>query len=116
MRYTKKVMAAIDTLKNADVEYFADHEWLYAKLAELGYMWDSKAGEWLHLPSMAADEPSPLIKIRVWADKGKVKAVADKVINGMSSKHYGLLERSEVLPCRPPKHSEARIYLIFQNK
>ncbi len=106
----------MQTLRDADAQYFADHKWLYAKLAELGYMWDSKTGEWLDLASMEADEPSPLIKIRVWAEKWKVEAVADKVIDGMSSNHCGLLERSEVLPCRPPKHSEARIYLIFQNK
>lgn len=46
--YTRKYMHALQTLQFAHNIRGQDEsrEWCYAKLAELGYRWDSEAGVW----------------------------------------------------------------------
>lgn len=61
-----------------------------------------------------ADEPTPLIMVRVWANAEIAEEAADDIIN--QAKDWVLVERSKAYPCRPPKQREARIYLRFLPK
>ena len=115
MKRTAKYVAAETVALKAGLT-FQNQTDLYDQLAKLAYMWDSKAGQWLYLPFMDADEPSPLIKVRVWANKKHVEEVALDIIVKMQDYNYELLERSEVYACRPPKHKEGRVYLVFENQ
>jgi hypothetical protein len=116
MRQTKKYVAAVETSKKSGLRDWATQEGLYELLKCNGYMWDSKTGEWLYLPEMAADAPSPLIKMRVWADMDVVKMVADTIASAMPHLGGELVDRSEGYPCRPPKQLEGRVYLTFKPK
>lgn len=113
MRRTGKYLAAEAIAKEHDINLWKSQEELYQTLRDVGYMWDSKTGKWMFLPEMAADAPSPLIKVRVWADALAVDKVASAVVSEMS-KHVTLVDRSEVYPCRPPKQKEGRVYLTFK--
>lgn len=87
---------------------------LYSRLIEAGMIWDSKIGVWLKLSDEPADPASPLVRIRVWAEKGKAGVLAELVKEGLV--YYGpydLVEMSQPYPCRPPKQNEERIYLTL---
>jgi hypothetical protein len=116
MKRTKKYVEAVKVAKCGLMDWENQREMLYEVLQSNGYMWDSKAGEWLHLPSMEADDPSPLIKVRVWAERGGVETEATQIVKFYQEKGYTLVEKSKVLPCRPPKQKEGRVYLYFLNK
>jgi hypothetical protein len=113
MRQTKKYVAAVETSKKSGLRNWATQAGLYELLTCNGYMWDSKTGKWLFLPEMDADAPSPLIKVRVWADALAVDMVAREIVTEMGN-YLTLVERSEVYPCRPPKQKEGRVYLTFK--
>jgi hypothetical protein len=113
MRQTVKYKAAVKVAQKSGLMDWATQAGLYELLQCNGHMWDSKTGEWLHLPSMEADEPSPLIKVRAWAELGNVEAVSSCIANLMGCVGYELAEKSKVFPCRPPKQLEGRVYLTF---
>lgn len=110
MKRTKKYVAGEAVALKAGLT-FQNQTDLYEQLEKSAYMWDSIAGEWLHLPSMEADDPSPLIKVRVWSDIKNIDAEVDSIVYRLSG--YVLIKRSKVVPCRPPKQREGRVYLTF---
>jgi len=110
MKRTKKYIAGEAVALKADLT-FQNQTDLYDQLVQLGYMWDSKTGEWLHLPSMEADEPSKLIKVRVWADTKNLDYEVNYIVDRLQG--YELVKRSKVCPCKPPKQREGRVYLTF---
>lgn len=111
MRQTVKYKAAVKVAKEKGLMDWATQAGLYELLQSNGHMWDSKAGEWLHLPSMKADEPSKLIKMRVWADIKNLDYEVNYVVDRLGG--YELVKRSKVCPCKPPKQKEGRVYLTF---
>lgn len=113
MRRTGKYVAAEAIAEEHDLNLWKSQDELYQILRDIGYMWDSKTGKWLFLPEMAADAPSPLIKMRVWADALIVDKVASEIVSQMKDKAT-LVDRSEIYPCRPPKQKEGRVYLTFK--
>jgi hypothetical protein len=115
MRRTAKYVVAEGAAKILRLEWGTAEE-LYELLKKEGYMWDSKTGRWLYLPEMAADEPSKLIKVRVWAELGAVEAAADTLVAALPHLGGELVDRSEIYPCRPPKQKEGRVYLTFKPK
>lgn len=96
---------------------YNDQEVLYSALQEAGYFWDSKKKQWEYHEPEAANDPTPMIMIRVWADKEIVEEAEQELraalTKHLATKDWSLLERSPVYGCRPPKQLEARIYLKF---
>jgi len=90
-----------------------NQEALYAELSRLGYLWDSTQSAWIELAAEPADEPTPLVMVRVWADGDIVEEAADLVSDHFKRKGFAALKRSEPYRCRPPKQLESRIYLEF---
>lgn len=112
---TKKYTEACTAARRAGIRTNGgNQDWLYQQLSEQGYQWDSDAGAWQHLPSLPADEPSPLIRVRVWANNEIVGLMADGVVAAMLDAGLRLVERSQPYPCRPPQQRESRIYLTFE--
>lgn len=98
-------------LMASDIRKMSNQDELYATLNKAGFHWDSGSKEWqFHAPE-AADDPTPLVMIRVWADAEIVEEAADEVIEHL--KRFRLVERSRPYPCRPPKQFESRVYLKF---
>lgn len=91
----------------------ADQEAVYQALGQQGFAWKSKLQRWEHVAD-TADEPTRLLRIRVWTDGEIVPEAVDTIVQALDRQGYELLERSEPLPCRPPKQLEGRIYLTFQ--
>lgn len=87
---------------------------VYERLRELGLMWDSDAGVWVRLADEPANEPSALVRVRVWADGEIINEVADDVVGAMARRGWRLVERSMPYACRPPKQLEARVYLTLE--
>lgn len=114
-RMTKKYTEAVNTARRVGIRATGgDQEWLYRMLAEQNYQWDSDAGAWNHLPSLPADAPSLLIRVRVWANGEIVGLMADGVVESMLAAGLRLVERSQSYPCRPPQQRESRVYLTFE--
>lgn len=107
-KYTTARAAA---LKN-DLGLNGDQETLYKRLNENGLWWDSKQGAWINFADEPADEPTPKIMVRVWAEQQKVSGAASEVIRGLRGK-FKLIAKTDAYPCRPPKQLESRIYLEF---
>lgn len=93
----------------------ANQDELYERLQKQGYHWNSKAGEWEYHKPESANDPTPLLYIRVWADADAVEQAADEVSQKLAG-GYALVERSRPYPCRPPKQLESRVYLKFLPK
>ncbi len=90
---------------------------LYEILQKAGFFWNSQAKEWEEFDPADADPPTKLIRIRVWADIDVVEDYADDLVSLIDNKkHFQLVERSKVCPCRPPKQLEGRVYLSFMPK
>ncbi len=85
---------------------------LYSELNRLGWFWDSKVKKWERDDRPALEE-SKLIKIRILASARKVEQAAELLIENSRNMGLGLLEKSEMYPCRPPNQNDARIYLSF---
>lgn len=114
-RMTKKYTETLRTGRKVGIRTEAgDQEWLYQMLSEQGYQWDADAGQWQHLPSLPADEPSNLIRVRVWAEANIVGLMADGIIESMLAAGLRLVERSQPYPCRPPQQRASRVYLTFE--
>lgn len=109
---TAKYSSARQTALKHDLSLNGDQETLYKRLNETGLWWDSKQGEWINFDDEPADEPTPKIMIRVWAEQKKVEGATNEVIKGLRGK-LKLIARTVPYPCRPPKQKEYRIYLEF---
>jgi len=109
MKQTKKYRAAqeIATLHHTSQ---AD---LYHQLNNLGWYWNAKKQTW-ERDDRLAEPASELLRIRVWAAGEKVENLALIVAEALAPYGLELLEQSEAYPCRPPKQSECRVYLIFR--
>lgn len=94
------------------IRQMENQEELYSTINKAGYHWNSKIKEWEYHELEDANEPTPLIMIRVWADAEIVEEVADDVVKGVK-RIFQLVERSTPYPCRPPKQLESRVYLKF---
>lgn len=105
-KYTKACEIATPTFSHETQES------LYKELNRLGFFWDSQLQKW-ERDDRNADEPTDLIRVRVWAATDKVEQAAHCFIE--SAQEYGLKlqEQSETYQNRPPKQNESRIYLTF---
>lgn len=91
-----------------------DQEEVYDVLNALGFFWNSKTQEWEEHDLGDADDPTPLVMIRVWADIDIVEDAADDVArNIQKSMPLQLVQKSKVYQNRPPKQLEGRVYLQF---
>jgi hypothetical protein len=114
-KQTRKIVAATTTARQAKLTgRYADQDALYKALGDKGYQWDSKAGEWLYTPAMPSDEPTNLLRLRVWCAGERAKEMADGIAWAMVQAGCVLVEQSEPYPCRPPKQLESRVYLTLQ--
>lgn len=105
-----------------EVPAWPDQEVIYTRLQEAGYFWDSSAKRWDYFEPAEADDPTPLVMVRVWSDGEIIEEAVNDLINLIkrSKLPWDLIEKSPVYGCRPPKQREGRIYLKFlprrQNK
>lgn len=92
-----------------------NQEMLYTDLQKKGYYWDSSIKQWEYHEPAEANEPTPLIMLRVWADGEVIEEAANDLINLIkrSKLPWELIEQSDIYGCRPPKQREGRIYLKF---
>ena len=88
---------------------------VYQALQKEGFFWNSQNKVWEEHDIADADDPTPLIMVRVWADAEIVEEAADDITR-KAKKHWRLVERSRPYPCRPPKQRESRVYLKFLPK
>lgn len=112
-KYSRAIYAYQKTPKELD--RLDDQERLYTYLQEHGYFWDSETKRWEYHEPADADDPTPLVMLRVWAD-GEIleEAVSDLVdLIKRSKLPWDLIEKSPPYGCRPPKQREGRVYLKF---
>jgi hypothetical protein len=102
--------AAIAASKNIPIT--DDQEALYAALGKAGVLWDKMKG-WYDVSEEPADQPSDILRVRVWAKTEDVEAQARLIVRTLTSSGYRLIEQSQPYICRPPKQLESRIYLSF---
>jgi hypothetical protein len=113
-KLTKKYSAALDAAYALQIQIPKDQETLYELIEKNGHQWDSDQGAWIDLANEPAEDPTPLLMVRVWADAEIVEEYADLIeLKIIKSKQAKLIERSKVYLCRPPKQLEGRIYLKF---
>ena len=119
-RMTAKYSGAVRTAHNAGLPAIKtnNQEELYSLLQENGYYWDSSTKRWNYFEPEDADDPTPLIMIRVWAECEVVEEAADDLARAIKKAGlpWALIERSRPYGNRPPKQREARIYLKFLPK
>jgi len=89
-----------------------EREELYQQLNRNSYFWNSDKRKWEKI-STAANPPTELIKIRIWADARITESVASELIEGLAKKGLRVMNCSKPYLCRPPEHSESRMYLEF---
>lgn len=111
-KMTAKYSSALTVARQEKISTAGIQEDLYQSLQEIGYFWNSDRKEWEHHAIEEADDPTPFVLVRVWADAEIVEDVADDVTKGLK-RLYNLVERSQPYPCRPPKQLESRVYLRF---
>ena len=114
-KLTAKYSTALDAARSAGVEVSDNQEVLYQRLQDAGYFWDSQAKRWDYSPMDEADDPTPLILVRVWTDEEVIQEAADDIVSS-NKRRWQLVKRSEPYRNRPPKQREARIYLEFLPK
>lgn len=114
-KMTAKYAWAVNTAHNHNLPVRNTHnqEELYQLLQESGFFWDSGIKRWEYHEPAAADDPTPLIMVRVWADGEIIEEAADDLVRQASALNWRLVERSQVYGCRPPKQREGRVYLRF---
>lgn len=112
-KLTAKYSAALAVARRERITQINDQEQLYSQLRELGYFWNSDRKEWEYHAIEDADDPTPLIMIRVWANAEIVEDVADDVIRRVPKNWGQPLKKNGPYPCRPPKQREARMYIEF---
>lgn len=119
---TAKYVGAITTAHNHNLPTLTTHtqEELYAQLQQAGFFWDSKIKKWEYHEPELADEPTPLVMIRVWGSGEVIEEAADDIVAAFNrhphTQNWRLTKRSPVYGCRPPKQQEGRIYLEFLPK
>jgi hypothetical protein len=116
-KMTVKYSSAVSALKKIELETSGDQELDYQRLIAAGRLWDSKKQEWINLAAEPAGPASPMVRIRVWAEKGKAGFLAEMVKEGLC--YYGpyeLVDMSAPYPCRPPKQNEERVYLSLVSR
>ena len=112
-RMTVKYKRARSTaVQNEIVPDNYDRDELYQRLNQAGWWWDSKAKEWVQFTDEPANEPTPLIMVRVWASQENI-AQAVGAVNSAFANGYAIIQESDPYPCRPPKQRESRVYLQF---
>jgi hypothetical protein len=111
-KLTRKYSAALVAANALKIQIPKDQETLYELIEKNGRMWDSDQGEWIDLTDEEADEPTPCLMVRVWADSEIVEEYADLIVQKLKPRAT-LIERSKPYICRPPKQLEGRIYLRF---
>lgn len=112
-KLTRKYAGALPIARRLDIADVQDQERLYAALQEQCYFWDSAGGVWTFTALAAADEPTPLVRVRVWAATERVEQAASEIATFYTGRGYTLSERSAPYVCRPPKQRESRVYLAF---
>lgn len=112
-KMTAKWAAACRLCGSLGIEPGDDQPQTYQILQEAGYQWNSKASGWELLASQPANDPSPFIRFRIWADAEIVPDLADDMIRLAAGLGLVLVEKSQPYPCRPPQQLEARVYLTF---
>lgn len=114
-RMTKKFSEAVHRLNVMGVRrpHEMDAEAAYKKLADAGYLWDSKQGLWIKLADQPSDPASPMIRVRVWAPQGESAEVAGYISQAMRRAGFRVVEQSDPYPCRPPKQLEERTYVSY---
>lgn len=112
-KMTAKYSTALAVARREKIPASDQQEELYSRIQELGYHWDSDRKEWQWHDLAQADDPTPLIMIRVWANAEIVEDVADDVIRRVPKNWGQPLKKNGPYPCRPPKQREARMYLEF---
>jgi hypothetical protein len=111
-KMTAKYSSALTAARAAKISTNGDQESLYHKLNEKGLWWDSKEKKWINFNDTPANEPTPKLMIRVWAEGKIVDKQADEVIKGLRGK-FKLISRRGPFQCRPPEQLESRVYLEF---
>lgn len=113
MRQTRKYSQAVTTATATSISTEGTQDALYQRLTEAGYFWDSGASVWQYAEPATADDPTPLVRVRVWAASTIVEHEAQHEIAARQAQGYTLIERSDPYVCRPPKQRESRVYLAF---
>lgn len=113
-KMTAKYSAAIRTAHNHGLpaKDTRNQEELYTLLQTHNFFWDSNAQSWDYCEPAEADDPTPLILVRVWGNAETVEAAAALLQQRMVLQ-WELVEKSPPYLCRPPKQKEARVYLKF---
>lgn len=116
-RQTAKYAAAVATAHNHKLPAIDTHnrDQLYDLLQKHGFFWNSDLKDWEEFDPADADQPTPLINIRVWADGDIVEDVTGNLVRKVNPL-WTLVEQSKPYPCRPPKQLESRVYLKFLPK
>jgi len=111
-KMTAKYAGAIEIARRKNIPITADQEQLYAALGKAGFLWD-KMKHWYDVSQEPAEQPSDLLRVRVWAKTEDVEALARLIVKSLTSDGYRIVEQSQPYVCRPPKQLESRIYLTF---
>ncbi len=115
-KMTAKYSGAVGIAHRKRIGISGDQEELYALLAKAGFWWDSQLQTWSEVSNEAADEPSNLLRVRVWAKTKDVESQARLIVRTLTSGGYRLVEQSQPYICRPPKQLESRVYLTFMRE
>lgn len=111
-KMTAKYKGAVEIARSKNIPITDDQEALYAALGKAGVLWDKMKG-WYDVSLEPADQPSDVLRVRVWAKTEDVEAQARLIVRTLTSGGYRLVEQSQPYVCRPPKQLESRVYLTF---
>lgn len=111
-KMTAKYAGAFAIARTKNIPITDDQEELYAALGKAGFLWD-KMKHWYDASQEPAEQPSDVLRVRVWAKTEDVEAQARLIVQTLTSNRYRLVEQSQPYVCRPPKQLESRIYLTF---
>ncbi len=113
-KQTAKYRAACVLGRELGLRRNLEAEVLYQALQEAGHVWDSRTQTWNESP--AANPPSRLIRLRLWADQEVIEELADDVVRLLETIGLQCDERSQAYVCRPPRQLESRVYLTFSRQ
>lgn len=111
-KMTAKYRGAVAIARTINIPITDDQEALYAALGKANILWDKMQG-WCDVSQEPADQPSDLLRIRVWAKTEDVEAQARLIVQALTKGGHRLVEQSQPYVCRPPKQLESRVYLTF---
>lgn len=114
-KMTQKYSAALKVLRShGEPNIGEDSGRDYEALNEMGYQWDAKKGAWINVAKEPSNPASTLLRVRVWAAKGKAHTAAMLMARALHDQAgWNLLEESAPYPCRPPQQNDERVYLTF---